>query len=324
MAKNPPTIEQLKKRFQNFLKAKQDRPIRIPAILGDGAGIDGSREHVLVNSEISGLVHVRSGSGKMLGKVINNRVPNIHGLHVILEQDSSTPGIFRVAGTRESGAGNAVSPSEEFVGRQYPDVAAHKLAGSLSHAHSDVNFSYDPVIGDVLIYATVDDVTGWVPASSMGIEFFPTHASMWHDESRKTGGVSVVDPLALASTWPISGSFVTLPTYVPSITQGDHNGDAFEQSFILAQGDYRFSVYGLKRNDAGKLDWYIDGTQQITAQDWYSTSNSNDTYTRIIDTDIPIGYSGVHTLKGVTNGKNASSSGYLMWLVKYWFSLPNS
>jgi hypothetical protein len=95
------------------------------------------------------------------------------------------------------------------------------------------------------------------------------------------------------------------------------NADAFTNSCILKAGTYTFSVLGITNAPHGKIDWYkqdpLDGSYQsfITGQDWYSASPVNN----VVKTgDITVNASGLVRFKGVVNGKNGSSSGYVIAL----------
>lgn len=94
------------------------------------------------------------------------------------------------------------------------------------------------------------------------------------------------------------------------------NADSFQQSFVLAAGDYTLKILGRKRTNGGKLDWTIDGVSIATGQDWYNGTNTDNDIQTI---SVTIAEGGRHVLKGTVNGKNASSSGYDIQLTRYWF-----
>ena len=58
-------------------------------------------------------------------------------------------------------------------------------------------------------------------------------------------------------------------------------------------------------SNRGKIDWYIDGVLAVSGQDWYVGSLI---YNVVKTASVTVSGSGLHTVKGVTNGKNASSS----------------
>jgi hypothetical protein len=94
------------------------------------------------------------------------------------------------------------------------------------------------------------------------------------------------------------------------------NADSFTLGVFLAAGSYTMSVLGLAYTSRGKLDWYIDDVAVVTGQDWYDaglTANVTKTATVAVATD------GMHTLKGIVNGKNAESTDYYYVLTKIWF-----
>ena len=93
-------------------------------------------------------------------------------------------------------------------------------------------------------------------------------------------------------------------------TNGAANGDSWGWNVYLAEGTYSFLVLGASATSAGKVDWYLDGSTFTTGQDWYTTALTyNVTKTT---TNVTVTGSGVHTLKSVINGKNASSSNYYL------------
>jgi len=86
--------------------------------------------------------------------------------------------------------------------------------------------------------------------------------------------------------------------------QGD--GDSLIFDVPLASGSYLFSVVGTKFATRGKIDWYIDGVQFISGQDWYNASSQNNhQYTA----SVVCSYSGVHEIKYIQNGHHASATG---------------
>lgn len=88
------------------------------------------------------------------------------------------------------------------------------------------------------------------------------------------------------------------------------NGDTFTNGFMLRPGTYTMSVLGITGPARGIIDWYIDDRLVVTGQDWYTvgaTFNTEKTATVQVTGPSPW-----HVLKGVLNGKNASSTGYEM------------
>ncbi len=94
------------------------------------------------------------------------------------------------------------------------------------------------------------------------------------------------------------------------------NGDTFTHGFMVAEGTYTLYILGRHHTSAGRVDWYIDDVLIASAQDWYAGSTAPN-ITKTVSS-ITISEGGWHVLKGTINGKNASSSGYDMYLTKYW------
>ncbi len=87
------------------------------------------------------------------------------------------------------------------------------------------------------------------------------------------------------------------------------NGDTFRQQFYLAAGAYTLSVLGYTANDAGIVDWFIDGVLVVSGQDWYTLlPGANTVKTAAVNV---IG-NGQHQIRGVINGKNVASINF--WL----------
>ena len=94
------------------------------------------------------------------------------------------------------------------------------------------------------------------------------------------------------------------------------NGDSFSQSFFLGAGTYTFSVMGRTEGDAGKIDWYIDNVLAVSGQDWYYGGANQHGYVQTAS--VTVSGNGVHTLKGIVNGKTGSN--YYILLTTMWFS----
>lgn len=133
----------------------------------------------------------------------------------------------------------------------------------------------------------------------------PVRATLWHDESTVTAGGA------------LAYSIDTLSAYNYRFAQvSPANGDAFTQSFFLRAGSYVLSALGLTGAGGGLLDWYIDGSLVLSGWDYYSASS---TWNVIKTGNVTIVGDGYHTLRGVVNGKNASSSNFAINLQKMWF-----
>lgn len=133
----------------------------------------------------------------------------------------------------------------------------------------------------------------------------PKRATMWHDEAVVINS----NPLSDSNTTARYQTFTTSPN--PA------NQDEFSNSFWLRAGTYTFSVLGVTANSYGKLEWYIDGTLAVSAQDWYSAATTGDV---VKSATVTVATDGYHVLVGRVNGKNASSSNYRISLTKYWLA----
>ena len=134
---------------------------------------------------------------------------------------------------------------------------------------------------------------------------FPHRAVMAHDESIITVG----NGFNYASAGALRYAFQSAAV----------DGDTFTHSFWAEEGiGYTFSVLGRTNSSHGRIDWYIDNIKVISLQDWYSAGQTEGVIKAV--TSIAVIGTGYHVLKGVLNGKNASSSGENMLLVKYWIT----
>ncbi len=136
-------------------------------------------------------------------------------------------------------------------------------------------------------------------------QVFPTQFSVMCDEIIPT----------------VTGTFTSVPDSLMkfcliNFTSPGTNGDYFDlPSILLAVGTYTVSVLGQTTTDRGILAWELDGIDQGVLQDWYSASlvrNAILTFTLTVLTD------GIHTLRGIITGHNASSSGYVFAITKIW------
>lgn len=138
---------------------------------------------------------------------------------------------------------------------------------------------------------------------------YPKRFTMWHDEALVTVGNA------------LQSDYVAIRYGSQSYQNTPANGNTFTQSFMLRAGTYTFSVLGGTANNEAKVDWYIDNVLAISAQDWYSVGTVSNVVKAV--GSIVVSGDGFHTLKGVVNGKNGSSSDYYLPLTKYWFT-PSS
>jgi hypothetical protein len=134
---------------------------------------------------------------------------------------------------------------------------------------------------------------------------YPTSATIWHDQAKVITGNALLRNLD-------NNQYFQIYTYQNAAA----NGDVFEHTVALAAGTYTFEVLGLTANSRGIIDWTLGGVALVTGQDWYSAAL---TYNVIKSNSVTVATSGVYTLRGTINGKNASSTAYQMLLTKYWF-----
>lgn len=134
---------------------------------------------------------------------------------------------------------------------------------------------------------------------------YPQRATMWGDEMIVTDGTSTVSFLNTSQVYA---------TYRRA-TNPSANNDAFTFSFMLTSGSYNFSNISITSTDEGKVDWYIDNVLSASGMDFYSNPQ---VYSVIKTVSVYVPTSGRHVLKGIVNGKNGSSSGYVVRLTKLW------
>lgn len=137
---------------------------------------------------------------------------------------------------------------------------------------------------------------------------YPTNSTLFHDQSVVLVGG------ALNSYFYSDQRYATYSRQVPAA-----NGNSFEQSFFLKAGVYTFFVLGFTSAYNGIADWYVDDVLVVSGQDWYSAANVLNVTKSVFD--ISISSNGLHSLKAVVNGKNASSGNYYLALTKFWFTL---
>lgn len=185
--------------------------------------------------------------------------------------------------------GNDIVSALENADQNFEPIAAVRLYGGQTAIRQ-----YD-------IFSAVRSVSSDTGASS-----FPTRVTLWHDEATVTSGNAL--SLSLGTSQYYNGAY---------FQNTDADGDTFTQTFILLEGTYDFYVFGRTGPGLGKIDWYVDEEKVVDAQDWYAGSIGYNVTKAT--TDIEIIGSGRHVLKGVVNGKNSSSTGYAIYLNKYWF-----
>jgi len=135
---------------------------------------------------------------------------------------------------------------------------------------------------------------------------YPTRWTCWADEFLWTVGTG-------SGSVYVAGYVYTVDGY--NVSGG--NGDTCTTGALLAAGSYTFSVLGFTAAVAAKVDWYVDGTLIVGGQDWYSAG----TVGGVLKTSsVVVALPGWHQIKGIVNGKNASSSGYFLQLAKLYFT----
>lgn len=134
--------------------------------------------------------------------------------------------------------------------------------------------------------------------------YYPSRATLWHDESLVVTGNAISKSLQTAQYYNIAS--------MQSIAA---NGDTFTTGFMLKAGTYSFGALGIQHTDRGLIDWYIDNVKVVSLQDWYGATTYNTEKTA----SVTVVGNGYHVLKGIVNGKNASSSGYYIQLTKMYF-----
>jgi hypothetical protein len=161
-----------------------------------------------------------------------------------------------------------------------------------------------PTVGQALVY---DTAGGWKPSTiTVPANIYPTRATMWHQEALVTVGNAIAQYIISA-----------MPYCAYWRQNAAANGDTFTHSCMLAAGTYSFYVEGHTWLDMGKIDWYVDNVKVVSLQDWYGS----EVYGVVKSAaSITVSGSGRHVIKGVVNGKHASSGGYQIPLVKYWFT----
>jgi hypothetical protein len=135
----------------------------------------------------------------------------------------------------------------------------------------------------------------------------PLRATMWHGESLVlTGNVFLLI---------IDAAQEDAHVYVRN---GSNNGDSGSHGLYLAAGTYTFSVLGQARTNCGKVDWTLDGASIAAAQDWYAGTTTRNVVKIVAGVVVP--YSGWHRLVMTMNGNTPPSSGFALYLTKYWFT----
>lgn len=94
------------------------------------------------------------------------------------------------------------------------------------------------------------------------------------------------------------------------------NGDEYTFSAHLAAGTYTLYHLGRKAHDKGIIDWYLDGSAISGGanRDWYAATAA----TYLDSFSVTVSTSGYHVFKAKVDGKNGSSSDYVISVIKIW------
>lgn len=123
-------------------------------------------------------------------------------------------------------------------------------------------------------------------------------------KSFQAGGTFFNAVTTAYSTSTASGSMLN------NVTATANNGDFFTCRFQIAAGKYVLNVNVSKTTNRGKVDVYIDNVKvNSTTLDLYADILAQANWQV---TNIVIAKSGIHEIKFVVNGKNASSTDYIM------------
>jgi len=137
-------------------------------------------------------------------------------------------------------------------------------------------------------------------------------ARMWHNEAVVLAGNTLAKGAA-------GGDDVGRPPFHSYWFQSAAAlNDSFENYFALDAGTYDFEVLCRTADNAGIVQWSVDGDVIGTgATDMYSGSGVQ--YASRIISLVTIATDGNHTLTGLVNSKNGSSTGYRAYIYKYFF-----
>lgn len=135
----------------------------------------------------------------------------------------------------------------------------------------------------------------------------PKRATMWHDESIKVTGNAIgrLMDSNQAYGW-------TARQNAPA------NGDVWTNGCFLQAGTYTLYLLGSTIGTGGRQDLTLDGTSIATGLDWYSSSQAYNVLKTVAS--VVVATTGWHTLRSTVNGKNGSSTNYVILLTKMWFA----
>ena len=126
-------------------------------------------------------------------------------------------------------------------------------------------------------------------------------ATMWHDQSLVLTGNHIVVTVDTAQRH----AFIANQSAAA-------NGDVSTNGCYLAAGTYTLNVLGVSGPLRAKLDIALDGLTIVSGQDWYAAALTHEVIKSTVGVVVP--YSGWHTVKLTTNGRNALATGWVMSL----------
>ena len=94
----------------------------------------------------------------------------------------------------------------------------------------------------------------------------------------------------------------------PSTAQGA-DGDYYTMKVPLVKGTYNFLMNYVRNTTNGKADFYFDGVNYGAIKDFYGALSYVQEW---LVEEITAAYDGIHEIKFVVNGKNGSSSDYVI------------
>lgn len=190
------------------------------------------------------------------------------------------------------------------------DLSLVNLGGYNSAQRAKIPENIEASVGQIAIVERTPRSKEWMVVDVVGKGVistsiqYPTYATLWHSASKATAGTAITTVLTSSQIY----CAYTRPT-TPA------NGDTFEQQFLMAAGTYNLTILYIKNTYHGKLDLYIDDVLIFNALDLYAASIA---FNQMHTGTVSLVTSGLHTLRGVTNGKNISSSDYYLLITAFW------
>jgi hypothetical protein len=154
--------------------------------------------------------------------------------------------------------------------------------------------------------APTSDVTIGRPAFPVrGVIWGDTISQRWADGTAKTIDITV-------------NASQMYGFYGGSVVAGADDGDYFAGSIYLAAGTYSTYLLGIKANNQGKFDVYVDGVKiNASTYDAYASATAyNQVYA---ESGVVIAQDGMHLVVIKINSKHASSADYAFRLTKLEF-----